>query len=349
MTILSFILSALLLAAPDVVSFDSLVYDFGSQPRSVESLTHDFVFTNVSSRPVKVSYAVATCSCTKVSWSTEYVAPGQTGYVRALYNKELNSESFEKFISVFFDGLSKPFVLRISGSFHETEDALSKDFPVRLGPLGLSASPLNLGEVYAGDSESGYFWVANLSDEAASIEFRNLSDSLSIQPSGLRIEPQSRERFRYRVGVDTLSWGRRSYSAQPCISGKVFEDISFVLTATQSFSHLSRKEKVAGPCPMLTEPSCSFGNVKSGRSAKASFSIKNTSHTDALIVRAVFSDTPGLDVDAPGSIAPRQTAEFKVRIPSSALSRGENTIKLCVQSNSATMQILDVYISGNVE
>ncbi len=343
------ILSAFLLAASgDLLSFDSVSHDFGSQPKTVSSLVHEFRFTNNSQRSLSVSYAVSTCSCTKLSWTTGKVGPGQEGFVRAEYFRERSADSFEKFISVFVEGVPKPYVLRIAGSFHETESGLAKEFPYRLSDIGFASSVLNAGEAYAGTRASDSFWVANFSNEPLTVSFSELSDGLAVSPDYLRIDPQSRVRFTYFVDVDSLVWGRRLYAFTPVADGKPLDKVSLALTVTQDFSALSDAEKNAGPLPLVLDRSCTFGTVRSGRAAKAAFKIQNASDAP-LRVLAAFSDYDGIKVDAPSVIPPRETASFSVSLAPSVLAKGENSFKIQVLSNSPLMQIVEVYVKGNVE
>lgn len=348
MTLLAFILSALLYAGSDILSFDSLSYDFGMHPNTVETLTHEFRFTNNSGSAVSITYAVSTCSCTRLQWTKGAVKPGEEGIVRAIYTRERNVDSFEKFISVFVEGKAKPYVLRIAGSFTEAPESLLADFPARSGSLGFTSLPIKLGEVYAGTLSEDTFWVANFSDKAVAVSFKDMPCGMDITPEVQSIRPNERARFNYAIKVDKKHWGKRLYKAVPVINGKKSAPVYFNLTATEDFSSLSRDERESGPLPRVLDRTCSFGTVHAGQSAEATFRIENVS-SKPLKIRAAFSDEEDISVKAPSSIPAREVAVFKVNIPSSVLSQGSNSFKLYVQSDSPLMQIVEVYIKGNVE
>ena len=348
MILLSIILAALLSAGPDALSFDSVSYDFGVQPNSVESLTHEFVFTNNSSSAVSISYAVSTCSCTKLQWTRGLVKPGEQGFVKAAYIRERNVDSFEKFISVFVEGKSKPYVLRIAGSFTEAPESLIADFPARSGSLGFYSLPIKLGEVYSGTLTEDSFWVANFSDKAVAVSFKDMPSGMDITPAVQSIRPMQRARFNYAIKVDKKHWGKKLYKAVPVVNDKKTDPIYFSLTVTEDFTSLTRDERESGPLPRVLDRTCSFGTVPAGHSAEATFRIQNVS-SKALKIRAVYSDEEGITIKSPSSIAAREVADFKVEIPSTALTRGSNSFKLYVQSDSPLMQIVEVYVKGNVE
>lgn len=348
MSILTFILTALLLQAPDVITFESLSHDFGPQPNNVERLTHEFVFTNTSSSPVTISYAVATCTCTSLTWTKGPVQPGAKGVVKAVYARELFVKSFEKFISVFVEGQSKPYVLRIAGTLYDTSDILSSEFPVVRGALGLKDSPLPAGKRLAGTYINVSFWAANLSPEPIAVEFTNLSDSLEISPAVQSIKPVGRARFFFSLPVSPDTWGPQFFYATPVVDGIAQEPVSFSVIAIDDFSSLSAEERAAAPYPVLRSSTCSFGTVRSGQPAKASFEISNDSD-QPLIIRAVYSETDGISFDAPSAVGPRKSATLVARIAPSALSKGSNVLRVQVQTNSPYMQILDIDIVGKVE
>ena len=349
MSFLLSILAAFMLAAPEVLSFDSISHDFGSQPKTVESLEHEFSFPNFSDRAVSISYAVATCSCTRLSWTTGSIQPGGKGTVKALYIRELGVESFEKFISVFVDGQSKPYVLRIAGSFFETDKSLSDDFPASVSMVGFASLPIQVGEAYRGELAYDSFWVANLSDETISLSFKPLSDDLTISPDYHYLNPKSRIRFYYEITVDSLSLGRKQYQAVPLVDDKPLEPIAFSLTAVENYTRLSRAEVNAGSLPRVLDDACTFGRVRSGQSAYTSFQLKNLAKSAPLSIRAVFSDPDGVTAEYPASIPPGETSTVSVTIPPSALTVGNNTIKLSLITNSPLIQIVQVYINGKVE
>ena len=262
MSFLISLIATLLLGSSDVIVFKEVTHDFGSQPKSVSVLSHEFTFTNVSSRPVSISYAVSTCSCTKLKWTKTKVEPGETGFVKADYYRELTRNSFEKFISVFVDGVSKPYVLRIAGSFYDTQSSLEASYPVKRGNLGLVNEVIDFGTVYPGYVQRGRFWLANFSEDYLGINFEKLSDSLSISLNRYKISPTSETDASYSISIDSTVWGERFYYATPIVDGKAQAPITFKATVLDNFNDLSSEEIKAGPYPVLEDGPCSFGTVK---------------------------------------------------------------------------------------
>ena len=340
------LLTAVLLYPSDVIKFEELSYDFGVRPRTENVLTHDFVFTNSTSATVSISYAVATCSCTRLKWTSTPVQPGAQGVVTAEYHQERGYDTFEKFISVFVEGVSKPYVLRIAGSFKDNDDILLKEFPVPRGELGFREEVIAAGKSYPGKEVSGRFQLANFSDNNVTLSFADVSDGLNLFPDRLSVAPHSRVYVNYLLQPDSLVWGRRIYSFTPVIRDLAFESLS-ISTMLDNFSGMSSAERNASAFPVLADGGRDFGTVRKGQKAKASFSIFNKSDK-VLKVRAVYSELDGVEITSPGTIGPRETASFDLTISPAALHTGRNSVKVTLVSDSALVPVLDLYINGNV-
>ena len=121
--ILSFSLFAQTKDATELVKFTSLTYDFGKIKQNVP-VNHDFTFTNVSTGPIVIETAVASCGCTTPVKPEGAVPKGKDDKINAGFNAA-NPGPFNKTITVSVLGASTPVVLRITGEVL-TEDAYAK-------------------------------------------------------------------------------------------------------------------------------------------------------------------------------------------------------------------------------
>jgi hypothetical protein len=119
--ILSFSLFAQTTAAPaepqktaaDVIKFTELTYDFGKIKQNVP-VNHDFTFTNISSGPIVIESAVASCGCTTPVKPEGAVPKGKESKINAGFNA-INPGPFNKTIAVKVAGVDLPVQLRITG------------------------------------------------------------------------------------------------------------------------------------------------------------------------------------------------------------------------------------------
>ncbi len=69
------------------IQFEKYEFHAGNVPQNI-LVIHDYVFTNISDKPVLITNATASCSCTIVNWANEPIKPGKKGIVTATYNAD---------------------------------------------------------------------------------------------------------------------------------------------------------------------------------------------------------------------------------------------------------------------
>lgn len=106
--------------AEDVVKFKDLTYNFGKIKQSVP-VTHDFVFSNTSDKPVIIESATASCGCTTPVYPQTPVAAGKSDKITAGFNAAA-AGPFNKTISVKVAGIDAPLEIRITGEVLTSED-----------------------------------------------------------------------------------------------------------------------------------------------------------------------------------------------------------------------------------
>ncbi len=106
--------------ATDFVKFTETKHDFGKIKQGVP-VTYDFAFKNISSQPVVIESAIATCGCTTPVKPEKPVAKGKTDIVKAGFNSAA-SGPFKKTIYVKVAGVDQPLELEISGQVLSQDD-----------------------------------------------------------------------------------------------------------------------------------------------------------------------------------------------------------------------------------
>jgi hypothetical protein len=106
--------------AEEVVKFTTLQYDFGKVKQNVP-VTHDFTFKNISTKPVTIESATASCGCTTPVKPDQPVAKGKSNKIKAGFNAAAPGP-FNKTITVKVAGIDLPVELRITGEVLTVED-----------------------------------------------------------------------------------------------------------------------------------------------------------------------------------------------------------------------------------
>jgi hypothetical protein len=106
--------------AEEVVKFTTLQYDFGKVKQNVP-VTHDFTFKNISTKPVIIESATASCGCTTPIKPDQPVAKGKSDKIKAGFNAAAPGP-FTKTITIKVAGVDLPVELRIIGEVLTAED-----------------------------------------------------------------------------------------------------------------------------------------------------------------------------------------------------------------------------------
>ena len=100
-----------------VFSWEKKEHDFGTIRKDVP-VSHKFTFTNKGNAPLVITSVQASCGCTVTDYSTDPIAPGETGYVKATYNAA-KSGVFSKTVTVNANTQEGAVLLGIKGIVKE--------------------------------------------------------------------------------------------------------------------------------------------------------------------------------------------------------------------------------------
>lgn len=103
---------------PNPCQFEITLYDFGTIKDSSPEVIQEFEFTNTSDKPMMVVNAVASCGCTRPTYTTSPIAPGEKGTVRVKFIPVGQRGFVSKEIKVYFTDGKKKYttVLRLEGT-----------------------------------------------------------------------------------------------------------------------------------------------------------------------------------------------------------------------------------------
>ncbi|MCK7553840.1 DUF1573 domain-containing protein [Chitinophaga sedimenti] len=82
------------------ITFENGVHDFGKIVEG-EVVEYSFKFTNTGKGSLLIRNAAATCGCTIPEWPKEPIKPGESGYMKVVFNSKGKPEGFtEKEITI---------------------------------------------------------------------------------------------------------------------------------------------------------------------------------------------------------------------------------------------------------
>lgn len=81
------------------LTFEEKVHNFG-EITAGEKVEYSFKFTNTGTSPLLIEDAISSCGCTVPEWPKEPIKPGQSGYMKVIFDSHGKSGYTEKEISV---------------------------------------------------------------------------------------------------------------------------------------------------------------------------------------------------------------------------------------------------------
>jgi Protein of unknown function (DUF1573) len=106
--------------AENYAKFSDTKHDFGKIKQGVP-VTYDFIFSNVSDKPIVIETATPSCGCTTPVWPQAPVGKGKDDKITAGFNAQ-NAGPFNKTITVKIAGVDQPVTLVITGEVLSAEE-----------------------------------------------------------------------------------------------------------------------------------------------------------------------------------------------------------------------------------
>ena len=341
-------LLAWLISALTVIGWDKTVHDFGDVSVADGPLSCTFTLTNKGSDPISIFEVVSSCGCTDVKWTRETIQPGGKGTVSATYKNEDGPMPFDKTLTVYISGVSKPSVLRIRGVVHEKKKSLSELYGAqRIGDLGIKSRTLKAPTLRQGLCVSESVTVANLGKKPLQVNWTNVSPSLSIKLSKNPIPAGETAKLSYTISSAPDVYGKHIYKATPVLNGKKAGGALEVTAWTQeNFADMSEAEKKAAALPYFGQSTFTFNTVRQGTVVEASFSCTNRGRKNFHIYKA-DADVP-LTADLP-DIGPGKEGSVRFTLDTSALPKGDAVIMISLTTNSPLRPSINLFITGIIE
>lgn len=301
-----------------LLQFREDTHDFGTVDEDKGPVTHEFVFTNTSSRPVKILNVQASCGCTTPGWSKDPIPPGKNGFVQASYNPKGRPGYFNKSLTVTTDLEANPLVLQIKGNV-TTEGSHSdgSDFKVANGSLKLKVSAFNMGKVF-------------LKDEYAVKEFPILNKGAKplvftgngVAPAHIKLEVQPTTLAPGAKGIVRVSYNGKIKNQYGFQSDNIelhtndeenpVKSFSVYATIEDYFPQLSAEELQKAPQMKLTGTSFEFGRVSEGGKIEREVQFTNTGRK-TLDIKAVQGNCTCVSASAAKkSVKPGESSIIKV-------------------------------------
>ncbi len=263
------------------LNFREETHDFGVVDENKGPVTHEFVFTNNSPRPVKILKVQASCGCTTPGWSKEVVAPGKQGFIQASYDPKGRPGFFSKSLTVTTDLEANPVILQIKGQVTNDEKPMASDYPVAKGNLRLKTASFNMGRVFLKDEYVvREFPVFNGGKDAITFSGKFMNPSyikVDVQPRTISAGEKGVVKVSYN-GALKKQYGFQSDNIELETDDKEIPQKSFSVYATLEdfFPEMNAAELAKAPQLTFQSLSLEFGNINGDGPAEKEILFTNT-------------------------------------------------------------------------
>jgi hypothetical protein len=357
-SLLTFLLLSLAIASiaqlPKQLQFREETYEFGRVPEDKGPVTHEFVFTNNSSRPVMILNVQASCGCTTPGWSKEPVAPGKTGFIQASFNPKGRPGVFTKSLTVTTDLEANPVTLQIKGEVIEEAKTEDSGFTAENGSLKFRSASFNMGKVLLKDEFVGHeFPFINGSSKPVTFTGKFVHPKhikVEVQPLTIAAGGKGIVKIRYN-GKLKNQYGFQSDNVELHTNDEVNPVKSYSVFATLEdyFPQITTQELAKAPQLKLASSSLDFGKVTSRASVIKEIEFTNTGKKE-LNLKSLQGNCVCIKATAnKTTIKPGETSKIKVEFDP-AERKGTQTKAVTIYSNDPQNPVqrltLTAYIEG---
>lgn len=266
-------------------------FDFGKVVEEDGPVTHDFIITNNSNRPITILSVKPSCGCTTPEWTREPILPGKSGIIKAQYDPAGRPGYFHKSLTVTTDADPQPLTLYIKGQVQSRAGTAYAEFPAVSGRWRLRSLSANLGKIYRKDE-----WTLR------TLEFVNAGEKpitylqRTDAPEWIRLDVhpktvQPGQKGELRIQYNGLKKGAYGFHADRIVvhtddEGLPLKEFTLYVTLEDYFAPLSPEQAALAPQLRLSSYLFDFGNVQTGRALTREVSLTNAGRAP-LEIRAV--------------------------------------------------------------
>jgi hypothetical protein len=273
------------------IQFRDEIFDFGQVVEANGPVTHQFEFTNISSKPITILVVKPSCGCTTPDWTKGVIQPGKTGFIQARFDPKGRPGYFSKSLAVTTDADPNPLVLQIKGTVTSEADKVAAEFDGMNGNWRVKTSSFNLGKIFRkNEFVIREFPIMNAGKSP--VKYMGTYDG----PAYIRVSVEPATLAPGATGVVKLGYNGKLKNEYGFQSDNVVihtDDVdqpkkSFSVYATLEdyFPTLTPEEISKAPKLVINETTVDFGRIKQNQPAAKAVSVTNSGKA-TLELRAI--------------------------------------------------------------
>ena len=262
------------------LKFEKEVHDFGKINEEDGEVSFTFKLINEGTSPLVIQDVRPSCGCTTPDWSKEPVLPGQTGFIKAVFNPRNRPGAFNKSLTIPTN--SEPAVSRlyIKGIVEPKPRTIADDYPTVLGGIRVKYRSFNVGKITTEKPVTKYFDVYNDSenvitflDEVESPEYIKVS----VNPRALAPKTLGKIEVTYDPGAENkLGFVSSTVVLKTDEVENNIKDFRTVASVEEFFPPMTSEQLAKAPKLLFEKTLYDFGEIKQGDQVSTEFVFTNS-------------------------------------------------------------------------
>jgi hypothetical protein len=285
------------------------------EEQGLQSVTFDFIVSQ--GRYFAIQEVVTDCGCTTVSYSKDSLGIGESGKISVDFDPSSAAGFFSKLVlvkgnqgqvqdSLFIEGIALPYPAN-----------LERNYPVKLGFLGLRMKKVSMGDVFDNEPKVKYLEFFNYGTQTlekqdfnakvpAYMQIEQVQDLVRPQERGLlRISYEAKQRPELGTVSDKIwiNWRKEE-------EGKM--ELEVLADLFDYFSPISKEQLDDVPQLMMSDKIIQLGEISSNAVQRRSVTLTNLGKEN-LEIRKVQGNCPCLITEYSKSVLlPGETMELNL-------------------------------------
>jgi hypothetical protein len=338
------------LAQVSTLDFRETLHDFGTIKEADGSVKYRFNFVNQGKTPAIIQSVKPSCGCTTPAWSKDPVAPGEAGFIEALFNPANRPGPFLKTLLVTTNVHPNTVTLKIKGSVLPVANTPAEEFPLVLGNLRAKRKTLYFGRITNYGPLTREFEIYNQSQDSLVIDSVLATSvmEVSVQPKVLQPEEKGKIIITYdpRKKKD-LGYMTDNITLVTNDSLMVNKSFDVVANIEEYFPVLSEDEIEIAPKIVFESTNFDFGTAKDGNKLTTSFKFNNTGKSNLNIRKANSNCDCTIVKSSKKDLKPGESGEIQVTFDTSGRT-GNQSKFITVYTNDPVEPIKKLVIKAKV-
>lgn len=274
------------------MSFDKEIHKFGTIEEKDGDAGYKFVFTNTGAESIIITDVQSSCGCTTPTWTTKPVAPGETGFVKAVYHPKNRPGVFNKSITVYSNAVNSPVKLRIQGIVKAKPKKIADDYKYLMDKIRLKKNNIHYSNMFNDEKKTQSIEIINVSNMEVTVSLT----SKRAKPKHIKFTAKPAKLSPGEKGKLIVEYDASKKNDWDYVRDRLYIDLNgeynprHTIRISGYIKERFTEDDLKNPpnIEFVGSKTFDFGTLKQGEKAGHKFLFKNTGKSD-LIIRKVRS------------------------------------------------------------